>query len=177
MIGRRAVLAAAAAAIPTLAHARGHIVPAWAGYDVKPSFFDRRWPVGADHYSGYAPPAQSVHDWVRAHITSVPPDGVWQRPDVTARRRAGACIDAAILTRAMLLRRGVQPDLVYVVIGHDQRAGDHALVWLEGRVLDTLAPRIVSVADYGDLFRPLAAYGSTAWLYEPDRRYPLKVLQ
>lgn len=138
--------------------------PIWGNYRLQSWFLDSRWPSN-DRYSGDMPDGP-IHTWVRNNIASVPAHDPWQAPDVTESLRSGSCMDAAILTRAMLLRRGVPPDSIYVVMGHDQVVGDHALVWFHGEILDTLSPAIVSVEDE-TTFKPIAAFGTTCWEYKP----------
>lgn len=113
------------------------------------------------------PTPQMVDQWVNREVQYVPDHGDhWQAPLETLVRRQGDCEDIALLKRALLMSAGYHDKNIFLTIVHDLvTRQDHAVVVVDGYVLDSFNARTLPVEQVKDYAPVMAMAADKSWLF------------
>lgn len=127
--------------------------------------------VGEVHRLPAADPVRMVNSWVNWHVRyrEDRAGDEWTPAALTLRRGYGDCEDFALAKRALLLEIGVPSDDMYLVLLHDSRGVEHAVLVVNRHnrllVLDNRTDKVLpaeAIADY----TPIVSFsGPFAWTY------------
>ncbi len=127
--------------------------------------------VGEVHRLPAADPLRMVNSWVNWHVRyrEDRTGDEWAPAALTLRRGYGDCEDFALAKRALLIELGVPSDDLYLVLLHDSRRVQHAVLAVNRRdrllVLDNRTDKVLPAEVIAD-YTPIVSFsGPFAWTY------------